>query len=59
MMGDEAITYQKCFYCLHQTKKALRNIYEEEGFPPSRAYQAGAPLSAPIIIVMPQPYPET
>jgi hypothetical protein len=31
LITDEAMTYQKCIYCLKQLKKATRNIYEEEG----------------------------
>jgi hypothetical protein len=27
MLGDEAMTSQKCIYCLHQLKKATRSIY--------------------------------
>ncbi len=31
MITDEAMTSQKCIYCLHQTKKATRNIYDGNG----------------------------
>jgi hypothetical protein len=59
MITDEAMTSQKCIYCLHQTKKATRNIsmmIMELLWNPN---PLGAPLSAPIIIVMSQPCPET
>ena len=31
MVGDEAMTSQKCIYCFQQLKKATRSIYDDNG----------------------------